>query len=125
LLDHSRHDAIGDVHHAEDVDAEQRSHRVHVDGTDIGNVANAGVVDQHVDAAHLGHAELEDPGVVGIAGDVGLDAMRPFLPGDLVDHLLLAPGKYNVVSSLARMGDDCGADALAAAGDEKSHVLTS
>jgi hypothetical protein len=47
-----------------------------VERADLGVVAEAGVVDQDVDAAHLLDGLVDGASVVGVGSDVGLDAVR-------------------------------------------------
>ncbi len=117
---HQRDNAVGEIDHAEDVRAEQRSHPAHVDRANLRRVADAGVVDQDVDATHLLDAVIHDPFVVSIDRDIRDHANRTGLAGDGVDLGLVAAGEHHLVPVVPGVRDKSGANSLAAAGNEKS-----
>ena len=96
---------------------------VHVDPAHLGEIADTGVVDQHVDAAHPVDARLHRALVVLGARHVGADAVRPALGRHAVDAPLVAAGEDDLVPLPASERDERGADALAGAGDEKSLLV--
>jgi hypothetical protein len=118
-----RHHAVGEVHHAEDVRGEQRAHCVDVEFADLGVVADPGVVDQHVDAAHRGDRFIDDARVIAVHSNVGANAMGARIAHGRCNVRVVAPGEHHVMSGRARLLNDGGADALAAAGDQKSTDL--
>jgi tetratricopeptide (TPR) repeat protein len=120
---HERHHPIRDVDQTEDVRVEHLPHRSELERADLRAVRVAGVVDEHVDAAHALLAGVDRPGVVGLDGDVGVKTMRPGPALDHLDSLFVASSKHDLVSGPARQLDDGSADALAAAGDQKTLCL--
>ena len=91
-----------------------------VERANLAAIGVAGVVDQHVHAAHLRRAQIDGAGVVGVLADVGDESDGARLHRHLLDGVGVAPGEDHGVASLTGLGDERGADALAAAGDQES-----
>lgn len=70
--------------------------------------------------AHALAAGVHGARVVGRHADVGGEANRAGLSGHVVEPPAVAAGEDHRMAGAAGQGDDSGADALAAAGDEKA-----
>ncbi len=97
---HLRHDAVGDVDEPEDVGVEKRLHPPHIEGADLGAVIVRGVVDEHVDAAHVLHAGVDRARVVFGDGDVGSHTHGAGLSGHRLDRRSIATGEHDLMAGL-------------------------
>ncbi|MEZ5287371.1 MAG: hypothetical protein R2712_21735 [Vicinamibacterales bacterium] len=107
----------------EDVGLEHLSHRRHIERADLGAAGVAGVVDEHVDAAHAGLAFRHQALVVGGGCHIGMHGVRAGLGRDRREQVVVAPGDDHLVAGLACLCGEGGADALAAARDEETSWL--
>src|SRR5216683_1472691 len=82
-------------------------------GERIGDV-DAGVVDERVDAAEASECSADDPAGGGAVGEVAVDGEHVWVLG----RLHCAGGSYHAPALPAVGGDQAGADALGAAGDD-------
>src|SRR5262249_10974364 len=92
---------------------------------DLGSVSIRRVIDEHVDAAHALAAGVDSAGVVIGARHVGVDPVRAGLLRHSCEQILVPPREHDGVARGPRQFDGGGADALAAAGDQKASFLHS
>ena len=113
---HQGHHSIGDVDETEDVGVELAAHLLEIETANLRPIRVAGVVDEHVDAAHALLAGLERPCVVVGDADIRADAVRAGLARDLLDAGVVAAGEDDLMPRLPRLFDDGRADTLTTAG---------
>ena len=93
---------------------------VEIETANLRAIRVAGVVDEHVDAAHALLAGLERPCIVVGDADIRADAVRAGLARDLLDAGVVAAGEDDLMPRLPRLFDDGRADPLTAAGYQKT-----
>ena len=114
-----RHDPVGDVHQPEDVGLEHRPHGGDVERANLGAIGVAGVVDEHVDAAHQRERLVHRPLVVVAAGHIRDDAVSAGCRRQRVDARAVAAREGRPGAGRPRLLHQRRADALTSACDQQ------